>query len=159
MSAKRTTQSQCAGSDLADMPLQAAAADGPREQGRPVALLRAIECELVPRLMMLERTSDRDSQALHMAPLRRDVTQLTALLLADGAAASTQFIEALHQRGVPLERIFLDLLAPTARRIVDLWEHRHCDDDELRVSLNALHGILLELKGIGQAERFVQRAD
>ena len=156
MSAESATKGKRASSDTGEGASLESSADELREQRPMNALLRTIECEIVPRLMMLERPSYRDPAT---ASLRREVAQLTALLLADDASAPARFIEDLHLRGVPLDRICLELLAPAARGIVDLWEHQHCDDGELRASLNALHGILLELRGTSGVERLIQRTN
>ena len=57
----------------------------------------------------------------------------------DRAAAQ---VAALIARGVPVETIYLDLLAPTARRLGEMWTDDSCDFVDVTVALGRLQRIL-----------------
>ena len=86
-----------------------------------------------------------------------DVDELARLLLAHGPGMACDYVEALRQRGAPYDRLCLDLLAPTARRLVALWENRDFSYTELTTSLDALHAVVLEVSGAARSDRPVSR--
>lgn len=130
-----------------------------QEQTR-AALIRTIEGAIIPRLMMINRSS-------RLAPIHRcasagtpepfDVAEFTRLLLAHGPGIGCEFVETLRQQGASFDRIYLGLIAPAARRLVDLWEERNGGPAELSLALSALHAVLLEVSGAARSERSVSR--
>ena len=140
----------------------AGAATASGEECRPAVLLRTIEGEIIPRLLMVARLpqlanvpGDEDGGAADSA----DVAELARVLLAHGPEVGLDFVDAVRQRGAPLDRICVEGLAPTARRLVALWEQEDCDDAQVRLGLNALHLMLLELRGSGSSDRYARRRD
>ena len=126
------------------------------------ALLGTIEGEIVPRLLMVasatrSATGPRDHRRNDPQPA--DVAEFARLLVTHGPGVASAYIDALHQRGTPFDRICLELLAPTARHIVALWEQQGCDDAQLRGSLNALHVMLMDVRGAARRERHGARHD
>jgi methanogenic corrinoid protein MtbC1 len=88
----------------------------------PVALARIIEADMIPRLLadVPART------ALPATPVPAGFAdQFAAAALAEDVAALLARLEALMVAGVPVERVYLDVLAPAARRLGAWW-----DDDE-----------------------------
>jgi methanogenic corrinoid protein MtbC1 len=97
--------------------------------GAAAGLVGTIEGEIIPRLMLVHRVSLDSPPASATGLLRPggdDVDTLAGLVLARDAAAAQAFVETLLVRGVPLEAVYLDLIAPAARRLGALW-----DDDEV----------------------------
>jgi methylmalonyl-CoA mutase cobalamin-binding subunit len=97
---------------------------------RRQALARAIEQTVLPRLLLTHGSAAAhpDLEALYgAAPTVEDVERLCALLIADDRAGCAAQVSALRQRGVPLERICLEWLAPAARRLGEAWEEDRCD--------------------------------
>lgn len=62
-------------------------------------------------------------------PQSKVVDELADLVIADGHAAR-DYVQKLHEAGLPVEAIYLNVLAPTARLLGKLWEtdHRHFAD-------------------------------
>jgi hypothetical protein len=100
--------------------------------------VRTIEGEIVPRLLMSRAAVGSSSPSAEVAELAR------LLLVHEGEIAS-QFVHMLRQHGAPLERICLDLLAPAARRLGELWARDACDFAELTTGLTRLHAVLREV--------------
>jgi methanogenic corrinoid protein MtbC1 len=53
-----------------------------------------------------------------------------------------QTVEALHQRGLSVESIYLQLFAPAARYLNDLWVADRCDFSTVTVCLGRLQALL-----------------
>lgn len=91
------------------------------EEDRDV-LAWLVEAEILPRLMLAHRSA-RSPLA---APLN-DPDALAALLLNPEPFDLDGAVDALLLCGLPLDRLLLDLLAPSARRLGSMWEEDTCD--------------------------------
>ena len=111
-------------------------------------LARTIELEIIPRLMLAHRPM-REMSTPPAIPAHHitedDVTQFAKLVLSDDEDAAFVGIEALRARDVSIERIFVDLLAPTARYLGHLWDEDLCTFTDVTVGLGRLQRVLREL--------------
>lgn len=120
-------------------------ADSSRMAGHLASLAGLIEGEVIPRLMLVHAVG---TPALPTAvdsvwPLdASDVEQFTTRLLRDGDARSLDYVESLRERGVPVAEIFLNLFAPAARRLGDLWNEDRCSFTEVTLGLISLQHLL-----------------
>lgn len=112
-------------------------------------LLRTIETEIIPRLMLAH--GHRGTQATDIAEVdgdviaRGDVDSFTALVLRDDVEACFEFVGALRERGVALELVYLELVTPTARRLGRMWEDDECDFAQVTLGLWRLQNLVYEL--------------
>jgi methanogenic corrinoid protein MtbC1 len=112
---------------------------------QPAQLLRAIETEIIPRLMMIHRSAEAGS----VLPARSDglvqresVAEFAASVMLREVPAAFAFIEALRARGVTLEQIYLELLAPTATYLGQLWIEDRCTFTDVTIALWRLQQVL-----------------
>jgi methanogenic corrinoid protein MtbC1 len=115
---------------------------------RLAGLVQALEDEVIPRLVLARRGTSGAPAARAVArhaPGADEVRHFTTLVLAQDVAAAPAYVAALRARGVSLEAVFLDLLAPCARRLGELWEADVCDFTEVTLGLWRLHQLLREL--------------
>jgi methanogenic corrinoid protein MtbC1 len=129
---------------------------------RMARLVRTIEGEIVPRLVLARRVSS-NPEAVNMRQVRPpdacDVTELVRLLLAHDTGVGSAYVETVRQRGASLEMICLDLLAPAARELGLLWEEDECDFMQVTVGLCRLHQVLRDLSPAFGIEDFGHEAD
>ena len=127
----------------------AAAVGGSAESdARMARLLRTIEGEIVPRLVLARRVAQAAAEADSGAAPRpddADVKELVRLLLAHDIGVASAYVETVRQRGASLEAVCLCLLAPAARELGLLWEEDECDFMQVTVGLCRLHHLLREL--------------
>ncbi len=111
-------------------------------------LVRTIEAEIIPRLMLAHRSGaapvDADLSA-NVAPMADDVIELARIVLDQEAAIALRFIDAFLAEGVALDTIYLDLLAPAARHLGDMWEADLCDFTQVTVGLWRLQQVMYDL--------------
>ncbi len=115
---------------------------------RLTRLAHAIEHDIIPRLMLVHRAGDPCP-----APLvsdggqigRAEVERFARLVLAGDDDLPLACVEELRARGTSVEAIYLDLLAPTARYLGDLWVEDLCDFTDVTVGLGRLQRVLREL--------------
>lgn len=109
-------------------------------------LSRTIETDIIPRLMLafesppnLEAGKLPDSFALN-----DHIDELLQLLLAHDANVATQYVATVRARGFPLTAIYLDLLAPAARRLGEMWEDDEASFTDVTIGVCRMHQVLLE---------------
>jgi methanogenic corrinoid protein MtbC1 len=147
-------------------------ADSDREQmpgsgldpDRLARLMRTIEGEIVPRLVMTRRP-----QAATVGPEgpeviyyddtldELDVKEFVRLLLAHDPGVASAFVDTVLNRGASLEAVCLELLAPAARELGLLWEEDACDFMQVTVGLCRLHQVLRELSPAFDCVQFPQK--
>lgn len=112
-------------------------------------LLRTIETQIVPRLMLVHTAQAADAAALSGlrsdAPTADDVEAFTELLLADDADGLDAYVGEMRLRGVDIAQICLDLISPAARRLGVLWEDDACDFAQVTLGLWRLQNLVLDL--------------
>lgn len=131
-----------------ELELQGFRQDAAANDTRMSQLARTIEQEIIPRLMLAHRASaeplargDRGSQSI----TETDVKHFAKLVLAHEEDVAFAAIAAFRARQVSVEKIYLDLLAPTARYLGDLWNDDLCNFTDVTVGLGRLQRVLREL--------------
>lgn len=111
-------------------------------------LVRTIEAEIIPRLMLAHSGGmpavDPDLSA-NVVPSADDVIELARIVLDQEAAIAVRFIDAFLAEGVALDTVYLDLLAPAARHLGDMWEADLCDFTQVTVGLWRLQQVMYDL--------------
>lgn len=106
-------------------------------------LVRTVEAEVLPRLILARRAS---LAAPPVEPGTRlsatDVGELVDLVLIQEAPAACAFIESLRQRQVTLDSVYLNLLTPAARQLGDMWTEDRVDFTQVTVGLMRLQQVL-----------------
>lgn len=121
-------------------------------------LEHAIETEILPRLMMARKRRSVLAQ-LQPAPSERgvgpaDIERFSHLLIDREIGEAASFVDALRGNGTRLDALYLDLLAPAARRLGALWELDFCCFTDVSLGLCRLHQILNALN-----PRFLREGD
>nr|BAG34613.1 aerobic repressor AerR [Rhodospirillum centenum] len=149
-----------AGSDADDRNLASKSADARYGDcdGNPVSLCGNAGSESFTRLILSQSslTACCCQQACQRStPGDVDVARFASLILENDIAAATAFIEDWLARGVSLDTIYLDLLAPTARHLGSLWDDDMCDFADVTVGLCRLQQVLrgLSTTFVGEADR------
>lgn len=122
---------------------------------RLAVLARAIEHEIIPRLMLAHKSTDVCLTAPALPGQQvgpQDVRSFATLVLSPDENLAQACVDAMRMRGISVETIYLDLLAPVARYLGELWEQDLCDFTEVTIGLGRLHRVLRELSpAFGQA--------
>lgn len=131
-------------------------------EARMARLVRTIEGEIVPRLVLARRVANVPAAAgaaKSNSPDDIDVKELVRLLLTHDVGVASAYVETVRQRGASLESVCLALLAPAARELGLLWEEDECDFMQVTVGLCRLHHLLRELSPEFRAEGTERRVE
>ena len=114
-----------------------------REQRRRAILTRTMQLDVIPRLVIAHAAAAVPPPPLVVLPSH--VAELVQLVLAGAEPAAVAFVEAMRDGGATPESLFLDLLAPAARRLGTMWDEDLCDFTEVTVGLWRLQSAMREL--------------
>ena len=131
----------------APTPMQRAAAGIAR---RRTLLARAIETEVIPRLLLNQRARVVTPAVAILSPAL--AVELAGLARGGDATAATDFVAGLHAGGVSAERLYLDLLAAAARHLGELWLADLCSFADVTIGLMRLQQTLRALSPAFQAD-------
>ncbi len=117
---------------------------GPRER-----LARTIEGEVIPRLLMVHRrarSSEEFAADGALVPERGLVERLTRIVRTEnGVENGLALVQSAIAAGVPVEAIYLDVLAPAARRLGEMWTNDDCSFAEVTMGLCRLQRMMRAL--------------
>jgi methanogenic corrinoid protein MtbC1 len=114
-----------------------------------VALLaQAIQHEIIPRLMLAHRTPIECDVPPELSTVQVSAEEVAAfgqLILSRSDDQALACITRMRAAGAPIESIYLDLLAPVARYLGELWEDDLCDFTDVTLGLGHLQKMLRDL--------------
>lgn len=117
---------------------------------RDEALRRTIEADLIPRLAITHRTGLFPPTVAAAAGRILDgdeVEEFVRVIRGLTEAGLDGYISGLLEDGAKPEAIYLDLMAPAARRLGELWEEDACSFMEVSLSLGRMQRVLRRLEG------------
>lgn len=116
------------------------------------SLSKLIEHEIIPRLMVAHQ-DDADPAAGEDGITAQDIAAFTPLSLQVEADTLLEHVERLLRRGVSVDSVLVDLLAPVARTLGEMWEDDRCDFVEVTMGLWRLQEVVHELAARVPAQR------
>lgn len=107
------------------------------------SLTEVIETQIIPRLVQAQRVDQLETStpSAGSAISPKQLTTFVALSISSSAHEITRFIDELLHHGVSTDRIFLELIAPAARQLGQMWEQDLCDFTEVTCGLVRMHEI------------------
>ena len=123
---------------------EASSAGALTEAASEKRLLTLVEAEIIPRLMLAHRDPRNDARD-HAAVQPDEVVDFARTLMAQKISDATELIGQLCERGVSMEAIYLQLLAPAARYLGELWEADQCNFSEVTLCLWRMQTLMYDL--------------
>src|SRR5208337_4839711 len=128
---------------------QTGSLDAPKEQGSAfiTRLVKTIEGEIIPRLLLSGQGDISPERTLTRVDVLTpdDVQEFGGLILAIDYTRAYTFVEQKRAEGQSLESVIMDLLAPTASYLGELWKADRCSFTEVTVGLSRLRQMLRDL--------------
>ncbi|WP_157961657.1 cobalamin B12-binding domain-containing protein [Acuticoccus kandeliae] len=117
--------------------------DRPDRLGHLKALTRTIEGEIIPRLLLVHSKAEisqpqpQDQRRI----VEADIETITKLVLSSGPSDCIRHVERVQEEGISLQTIFLDLFAPSARRLGVLWAEDIRSFTDVTIALGTLQQV------------------
>jgi methanogenic corrinoid protein MtbC1 len=147
-------QTDAAGWPLQPPPSPWSVVDGSRgaSTAQVGQLVRTLELDVIPRLAQSHRAPMRSANQPGQVPVQAEI-QAFAACLVDGSEAGIRVaVDGFRSRGVTVESLYVDLFAPAARHLGDMWDSDLCDFATVTVGLGRLQRLLRELSPVFGAE-------
>jgi MerR family transcriptional regulator, light-induced transcriptional regulator len=110
------------------------------------SITTVIESEIIPRLLMAHGGGPGDHHSHRSRVIDgNDVNRFANLPLQLEAAGLLDEIDALIERGASVEAICIDMLAPAARRLGEMWDRDECDFIDVTMGLWRLQEVMREI--------------
>lgn len=129
--------------------------EAPLSGRRSERLERTIQNEIVPRLLLSHRAGPippQVSAAVGRTLSAQDVDEFLDAVRGVDDAIAADFVRDIVASGAPIDAVYLDLLAPTARRLGKLWETDECDFVEVTVAMGRMQRLLRDLSQVFLAD-------
>lgn len=141
-----------------------ASGEAPRQRPRssessPLRMARLIEGEIIPRLLLAHRADREIVAAAAPAFTAGEPLAFAHRSLDTDVFGLLAMIEAHLDRGVSIEAVYLDLLAPTARVLGDFWDNDICDFVDVTMGMWRLQQVIHELGNRAPCPSARTRAD
>jgi len=104
-----------------------------------------IEFEVIPRLLLAHSEPLPAAEPGPVAITAADVDRFTPLTLSHEAHQVLEVVESYLRRGASIETVFVDLLAPAARRLGQGWEQDSLDFVDVTMGLWRIQEVLREI--------------
>lgn len=125
---------------------------GQRESDWQFRLMGIIEGEILPRLMLTYKVVTNAASPNVRMPGEAQVLELAQMVIGRDLSSATRYVQGMRENGVPTDALLLDLLAPAARHLGEMWDNDLCNFLDVTVGLSRLHMLLNELDpGAGEA--------
>ena len=112
-----------------------------------------IEGEIIPRLLMAHNTGKAQASGKRARPISPDDASRFAILpLRLEAAGLLEEVDSFIAEGTSVETICLDLLAPAARILGEMWDRDECDFIDVRLGLWRLQEVMRESPRVHRAD-------
>lgn len=120
----------------------------PSREDRASCLARTLEHEIIPRLVEAHRSDaerDASNDELSGSIAHHEVERFTDSLVRGDEPALVAAVAALRERGLSVEALLTDLLAPAARQLGHLWCEDLCYFTDVTIGLGRLQRMMREL--------------
>jgi len=109
-------------------------------------MIRAIKNQIIPKIVLALRAlpTGRDSAGSEQTAAL-ELEKFTSLVVGNDENAALAHIESLRARGTSIETIFLDLLAPVARQLGEMWETDAIDFANVTLGVSRMQRIMRQL--------------
>ncbi|TFU03099.1 cobalamin B12-binding domain-containing protein [Polymorphobacter arshaanensis] len=119
------------------------------------SLSSLIETEIIPRLMVAHTATALTADIVATDPGidALEIEAFAPMVMAVEADVLLAHVESILARGVSLETLMVDFLAPTARLLGEFWEADRCDFVDVTMGLWRMQEVVHEIATQRQAER------
>ncbi|NVN84808.1 MAG: cobalamin B12-binding domain-containing protein [Rhodopseudomonas sp.] len=112
----------------------------------PTGMVRAIKTRIIPKIVLALRTLPAAGVAeLAEQAAAFDLEKFTTLVVGNDEDAAVAHIENLRAEGASIESILLDLLAPVARHLGEMWEADTIDFANVTLGVSRMQRIMRHL--------------
>jgi methanogenic corrinoid protein MtbC1 len=111
---------------------------------QPISVVRTIRTRIIPKIVLALRSTPKAPEP-HKQESPTAIAQFAVLVLGDKEVAAFAFVQETIAQGTSVESVFIDLLAPTAQYLGELWESDATDFASVTLGVGRLQLIMRQL--------------
>jgi MerR family transcriptional regulator, light-induced transcriptional regulator len=108
---------------------------------QPISVVRTIRTRIIPKIVLALRSTPKAPEPAKPESSNA-IVRFAALVLGDKDAPALAFVQEMLAQGTSVESVFLDLLAPTAQHLGELWESDATDFANVTLGVGRLQLIM-----------------
>ena len=114
---------------------------------QPISVVRTLKAKIIPRFFMAPISAPEQpvAETTEQPAACDPVIVFAALTLSADDDAASNYVDALLARGISVEAVFLDWLAPAARQLGEQWETDETDFANVTIGVTRLQRIMRHL--------------
>lgn len=117
------------------------------------SLVSTIESAIIPRLLLNHGVRPAGHVERADAALEtKAVERVVGLAMGPDSSELARYINEFVSRGVPKERVLMEIMAPAARLMGDMWTADLCSFVDVTLGLSRLHFALRDFNGLSEDE-------
>jgi methanogenic corrinoid protein MtbC1 len=107
-------------------------------------MVRGIKSQIIPRIA-LAFGSAQASKPPDTAPSGADITLFVNMVLTGNELAVARYVDSLVARGTPIRGVLLELFAPAARQLGQMWEKDTTDFASVTLAVSLMQRMMRRL--------------
>jgi methanogenic corrinoid protein MtbC1 len=110
---------------------------------QPSKVVRTIKTQIIPKIVLALRSAPAIGGVLPGKSTElNNIEQFTALTLGGSEEAALIHVESLVAQGMSVEHVFINVLAPSARQLGEMWESDTTDFANVSLAMSRMQRIL-----------------
>lgn len=112
------------------------------------SLLAVIQKQIIPRLLHVQQFFPFKTEALPLDTRQAEQPEFltfTQHCVHGNAREANRIVDELITKGLPPDRVFLELITPAARHLGTLWDQDLCDFTQVTCGLAIMHQVIYRL--------------
>ncbi len=111
---------------------------------QPISVVRTLRTQIIPKIVLALRSTPKAPETTKQESPDA-ISQFANLVMGDKDAAAFAFVQEMMAQGISVESVFLNLLAPTAQHLGELWESDATDFANVTLGVGRLQLIMRQL--------------
>jgi methanogenic corrinoid protein MtbC1 len=111
---------------------------------QPISVVRTLRTRIIPKIVLALRSTPKAPETTKQESPDA-ISQFANLVMGDKDAAAFAFVQEMMAQGISVESVFLNLLAPTAQHLGELWESDATDFANVTLGVGRLQLIMRQL--------------
>lgn len=111
-------------------------------RGARNTLSSIVHSRIMPRLMRMQADDTGHPGQAFDGPTGGDIARLAHLVLDPNIQLSAEFVVELKERGLSMDKLFVDLLEPAARCLGAMWDEDECSFVDVTLGVGRLQQLL-----------------
>lgn len=105
-------------------------------------LAKIISGQIIPQLALLHSEGIAQNSPVAIGPTDAEIQELAHIVVGPDIDAAAAYVSVLRDKGLAMETLFIQLLAPCARHLGEMWDRDECSFIDVTLGVGRLQSLL-----------------